>query len=294
MVVDLQLVRRPQPRHRHPGRDGRFLRRQSGATTACTPPGTAMLETAERLVDDEQSRPSSSSCCWWERCGPSPSARTPRAWCWTPTCCARWPSRATRRLLRGLRPVRVAGAARRVRARSAGAACARAARPGRRPPRRDGRAAGGAAPGDWASAEATDGRHRRRPHGSWRPTASSTSSAVCARCGSSSGHEPSGPRAATPVSRPAAAPLRGPPAGDPGRVRAAARRGRHGRQRPLGQASAGCPAPRVTRRGRRPCSTSSRAPSRSASSTSRRTPSPPRTGSGRRTRCGSSWASTAT
>ena len=59
--------------------------------------GTAMLETAERLTDEEREPAVQQFLLLVGGLRRSPKAARPGAWCSTPTCCGRWPSPAGRR-----------------------------------------------------------------------------------------------------------------------------------------------------------------------------------------------------
>ena len=152
--------------------------------------------------------------------------------------------------------------------------------------------------GDWDRADASRAPHRREAQRPGRgATCSGTWSAGCARCRWWSAHErlsaPDALRSARCGRRRRTRPA---PARRTSRAEQvpAARRDRHGRQRPLGQGSAGCRGPRATRRGEASLFDGVEGAIELGISSCRRTPSPPRTGGAARTRSASSWASTAT
>ena len=292
MVVDVQLYEGPLARHRHAGRDARAVRRRHRPRLRrATPPATAMLETAERLTEERE--PALQQFLLLAGGLQLAGRRRARA----RAGARRLPAALARRRGLGAELPRLR-ALRRARARTGPSTVAsrrrrsapRAARPARRRPRRQTlELLAALLAGDWARGR----RERRTGTGAraaaWSPrSCSGTSSAGCARCGCRAvrwrraGYVT--PHAVPPFAAPR--PGRGPPA-LPADLVPAARRDRHGRQRPLGQRSAACRAPRATRPARPRCSTSSPAPSRSASRTSRPTRSRPRTGSARPTRCAS-------
>ncbi len=264
--------RGPQPRRGHPGRDAApVLRRASAPTTSATPPAPRCWRPRSGWSPRSGSRPCSSSSC-------------------SSAACGRWrPGTARARAGAGLLPAALPRR-RRLRARPSTccARCGRQGRTGGSTRRWAGccaptcRLPGSASPAPetvallgrparrrLAGRRGRRARHRREASGlvaafvAWHLeralrslAATSSGSTDRVRLARQSR------RRAVRVARPRTRPARAPP-GVPRELVPAARRGRHGRQRPLGQASAGCRARRATSRASTRCSTSSRAPSRS-------------------------------
>ena len=68
----------------------------SSPTTPATPPARRCWRRPSGSPTTRASRPSSSTCCWSARLRTLAARRARRrAWCSTPSCCARWPSTAT-------------------------------------------------------------------------------------------------------------------------------------------------------------------------------------------------------
>ena len=306
MHVDLQLYDGPQPRHRHAGRDARrrTARRSCDDYTLYTAGTVDARDRRPAGRGRARARAAAVPAARRRGCGRSPRASTRPGSCSTRTCSARSRSPAGRRAS----PTAPAAASR---GRTGASRSRRAARSARDVPPAGRR---GARPGDVRAArrpcsratgrvaDASDERHRGGRPTAWSPrSCSGTSSASCARCAlRRAGRAPApirrrGPARRSPhvvVHRRRTRRARPPPI--PAELVPAARRHRHGRQRPVGERAraAADDGPRggeaVAARRRR------RARSRSASSTCPRTRSRRRTGRARRTRCGSSWASTAT
>ena len=309
--VDVQLFERPAARwtsitqaetHRPYGERlvGDYPRYTAGA---------AMLETAERLTpEEERALAAAVSCCCSARCGRCGGRARRRRWCSTRTCCARWRRRVGAGASTTARAaVRVPGAAPRRfsrRPRAAWSARPAAAAVVARRTQATVDLMRALLSGDWATADAS---RARGPPGGERPgrrapaVAPGARAALAAtgRAGAARSDEVSGAETTIAAREPSLARPGVNPAVPPGRIRrrAAARipaelvpghvaivmdgNGRWAKQRGLPRTEG-----HEARRGRR-CSTSSRAPSSSASRTCRPTRSPPRTGAVRRTRCAS-------
>ena len=226
--------------------------------------GTAMLETAERLTAEE-SEPAVQQYLLLVgglRALAEGDAR-PRARARRVPAARRWRSPATRRASRTAPAAAPPGPhrcfSRRRRRRGVRGLPRRPAR-SRRPPRRSTLLAA-LLRGDWAAADASEPRHRREGSGlvaaylQWHLERGLRSLPLVERDAEASRRAAGdgGRRRRPPPPHPSGAR----PPGDPARAGAAARRDRHGRQRPLGQGARAAAHRRATRRARRRCSTSS-------------------------------------
>ena len=251
---------RAHPRHRHPGRDPRPVRRRDRSAT--TPRYTAGDRDArDRRAADARSasRRCSSSCCSSGalRALAARRARDPAL-----VLDAFLLRVAGGRRLGAGASTTARGAARRARTGRSTVAGRRRGLPGLPParlgrarPRRRSSCSRALLAGDWAVADASDAAAPPRGAAAWSPrylqwhlerglrslrAGGARSMTAVARSGR---HDRS--------CRPSAAPVRAPAAGD-ARPSCVPRHvaHRHGRQRPLGQRTAGCRAPRATRRAR--------------------------------------------
>ena len=295
--VDVQLAGEPQPRRRHtirqvegiePVRQATWL-----ATIRATPRPARSPETAERLtpIEQEPSLRLFQLTLGALRALADRRARR-HAWCSTPTCCGRWRTAGWAPALTECAVCGSAGPHAAFSVPAGGVVC-----PDCRPP--------GAAHPAPATLELHDRAAGRRlgqsPTRSEAPIRRECSGLVAAHLQwhlerglrslplvdrSTSDGESSmtvGSTIRPPTPHPSGA--RPPPL--PGAGAAAARRDRHGRQRPLGQGARAAPH-RGPRAGRVLALRHHRGRASSwASRTCRRTPSPPRTGSARRTRSAS-------